>query len=540
MIMASLDLIIILGYFMIVMFVGLYYAQNKKETTENYFLAGRNLGWIAIGVSLFATNISSEHFIGLAGMGSSRGYAVGLFEWLAIFALMLLGWVFAPIFLKSKVYTIPEFFGKRFNRGTQMYLSGISIFSYILTKVSVSLFAGGLLLHAILGWDMYTSAVIMLVVTGIYTIIGGYKSVVYTSVVQAGFLIFGALILTGFGLSEVGGFSGIEKKLSSDYFSLFKPLSDPDFPWIGIVFGAPILAVWYWCTDQYIVQRILSAKDINAARRGTLLTGFLKILPMFILVLPGLIAAVLYPGITGDEAYPRMLAGTLLPIGIKGLVVAGVLAALMSSLAACFISTSTLFTMDFYRHFQPNASEKELMLIARLATTAMVVISILWIPVIKILNSQIYISLQGIQAYISPPIAAVFLLGIFWKRINGKGAIWALGIGGITGISRLTMEWFDNAWFFDSIGMQWFYEMNFLHFAILLFGISIMVMTLVSILTTTQYPSKVKDYIVSSTNLSILGSEETTSFSLKQSNRLNIILSGTLLFVLIGIWKIFF
>jgi len=538
--MEYIDLVIIFGYFVTVMFVGLYYAQNKDEAVEDYFLAGRNLGWIAIGVSLFATNISSEHFIGLAGMGSTRGFAVGLFEWLAIFALMLLGWVFSPIFIKSKVFTTPEFFGKRFNRGTQMYLSGISIFSYILTKVTVSLFAGGLLLHAILGWDMYTSAVIMLVLTGIYTIIGGYRSVVYTSVVQAVFLILGALVLTGFGLSEVGGFSGMEKELSADYFSLFKPLSDPNFPWIGIVFGAPILAVWYWCTDQYIVQRILSAKDVNAARRGTLLAGFLKILPMFILVLPGLIAAVLYPGITGDEAYPKLLAGNLLPTGIKGLVVAGVLAALMSSLAACFISTSTLFTMDFYRHFQPTASEKKLMLIARLATTAMVVIGILCIPVVKILSSQIYISLQGIQAYISPPIAAVFLLGTFWKRINEKGAIWALGIGGITGISRLTMEWFDNTWFFNSIGMQWFYQINFLHFAILLFGLSIMVMTLVSILTTTQYPGKIKDYIVSSTNLSILGSEETPSFSLRQNNRLNIILSGTLLFVLIGIWKIFF
>jgi SSS family solute:Na+ symporter len=538
--MESLDLIIILFYFTITLSVGLYYAQNKPDTTENYFLAGRNLGWIAIGVSLFATNISSEHFIGLAGMGSNRGFAVGLFEWLAIFALMLLGWVFAPIFLKSKVFTIPEFFGKRFNRGTQLYLSGISIFSYVLTKVAVSLFAGGLLLHAILGWDMYTSAVIMLVVTGIYTIIGGYKSVVYTSVVQAGFLIFGALMLTGFGLSEVGGLSGLEKKLPSDYFSLFKPFSDPDFPWTGIVFGAPILAVWYWCTDPYIVQRILSAKGVNAARRGTLLTGFLKILPMFILVLPGLIAAVLYPGIRGDEAYSTMLAGTLLPAGLKGLVVAGVLAALMSSLAACFISTSTLFTMDFYRHFQPDASEKKLMLIARLATTAMVIISILWIPLIKILNSQIYISLQSIQAYISPPIAAVFLLGIFWKRINSSGAIWALIIGGITGILRLTLGWFDNAWFFDSIGMQWFYEMNFLHFAILLFGLSLAVMTFGSILTTTPYPAKVKDCIVSYANFSTVSDEEATSFSLKENNRLNIVLSGTLLFVLIGIWKIFF
>jgi SSS family solute:Na+ symporter len=539
--MESLDLIIILFYFTITLSVGLYYAQNKLDTTENYFLAGRNLGWMAIGVSLFATNISSEHFVGLAGYGASRGLAVGNIEWLAIPFLMLLGWFFAPIFLRAKIFTVPEFFGKRFNTASRMYLSSVSIVAYILTKISVSLFAGGLLLKAVLGWDMYTSAVVMVVITGVYTIIGGMSAVVYTSVIQAIFLIGGAVVLTGFGLTEVGGLSGLQAKLPADSFSIFKPVSDPDFPWTGIVFGAPILAIWYWCTDQYIVQRILSAKDVNAARGGTLLTGFMKILPMFILVLPGLIATVLYPGIKGDEAYSALLTGSLLPAGLKGFVLAGVLAALMSSLSACFISTSTLFTMDFYRHFRPNAPEKKLVLVGHLATTAMVVIGILWIPLVKLLNSHIYIHLQSIQAYISPPIAAVFLLGVFWKRVNGKGAIWALTVGGFLGALRLALEWLNQSLFFEFPFLSWFISMNFLHFAFLMFVISSVIMAVVSVLSTAPYSPKIKEYLFSWSEYSFAAKRaEFFGSGLHQKNRFSQLFSVTLLVVLIGLWGIFF
>ncbi len=538
--MASLDILVISLYFIVVMMVGFYYAQRKKDSAENYFLAGRSLGWVAIGLSLFATNISSEHFVGLAGYGASRGLAVGNIEWLAIPFLMLLGWFFAPLFLRAKVFTVPEFFGKRFNTASRMYLSSVSIIAYILTKISVSLFAGGLLLKAALGWDMYTSAVVMVIVTGVYTIIGGMRAVVYTSVIQAVFLIGGAVILTAFGLNEAGGLSGLQAKLPADYFSVFKPVSDPDFPWTGIIFGAPVLAVWYWCTDQYIVQRLLSARDEQAARSGALLTGFLKILPMFILVLPGLIAAVLYPGIKGDEAYSSLLTGSLLPAGLKGLVLAGVLAALMSSLSACFISTSTLFTMDFYRYFRPHAPEKELVLTGHLATTAMVVIGILWIPLVKLLNSHIYIHLQSIQAYISPPIAAVFLLGVFWKRVNGKGAIWALTIGGFLGALRLALEWLNQTWLFESPLINWFISINFLHFAILLFGVSLLIMVAVSAFSTAPYFPKIKEYLLSWSEYRFAVKKGEFLASGPRRNRASQLLSATLLVVLIGLWGIFF
>jgi len=538
--MATLDIVIISAYFIVVMMVGFYFAHRKKNTAENYFLAGRNLGWVAIGLSLFATNISSEHFVGLAGYGASRGLAVGNIEWLAIPFLMLLGWFFAPIFLRAKIFTVPEFFGKRFNNASKMYLSSVSIVAYILTKISVSLFAGGLLLKAVLGWDMYTSAVVMVVITGVYTIIGGMSAVVYTSVIQAVLMIGGAVILTAFGLGEVGGLSGLQAKLPSDYFSVFKPASDPDFPWTGIVFGAPILAIWYWCTDQYIVQRILSAKDVNAARGGTLLAGFLKILPMFILVLPGLIAIALYPGIEGDEAYASLLTGSLLPAGLKGLVLAGVLAALMSSLSSCFISTSTLFTMDFYRHFRPDAPEKKLVLVGHLTTTAMVGIGILWIPLVKLLNSHIYVHLQSIQAYISPPIAAVFLLGVFWKRVNGKGAIWALTIGGFLGALRLALEWLNTSWLFEAPLIQWYIGINFLHFAGLLFGVSVVILAGVSILSAAPYPQKIGEYILSWSEYSFAAKRAEFFIAGSQRNRASQLFSVTLLVVLIGLWGIFF
>lgn len=537
---ATLDIIIISAYFVVVMMVGFYFAHRKKNTAENYFLAGRNLGWVAIGLSLFATNISSEHFVGLAGYGASRGLAVGNIEWLAIPFLMLLGWFFAPIFLRAKIFTVPEFFGKRFNNASKMYLSSVSIVAYILTKISVSLFAGGLLLKAVLGWDMYTSAVVMVVITGVYTIIGGMSAVVYTSVIQAILMIGGAVILTAFGLGEVGGLSGLQAKLPADYFSVFKPASDPDFPWTGIAFGAPILAIWYWCTDQYIVQRILSAKDVNAARGGTLLAGFLKILPMFILVLPGLIAIALYPGIEGDEAYASLLTGSLLPAGLKGLVLTGVLAALMSSLSSCFISTSTLFTMDFYRHFRPNAPEKKLVLVGHLTTTAMVGIGILWIPLVKLLNSHIYVHLQSIQAYISPPIAAVFLLGVFWKRVNGKGAIWALTIGGFLGALRLALEWLNTSWLFEAPLIKWYIGVNFLHFAGLLFGVSMLILILVSILSAAPYPQKIGEYLLSWSDYSFAVKKTEFFIAGSQRNRASQLFSVTLLVVLIGLWGIFF
>jgi SSS family solute:Na+ symporter len=531
------DIFIVAITFAIVLIAGLYIAFRSKETPEGYFLAGRSVGWIAIGMSIFAANISSEHFVGLAGYGASRGLAVGNFEWLAIIFLMLLGWLFAPIFLKSKIYTLPEFLGKRFNDSTRIYLSTLSIITYLLTKILVALFAGGLILNKLMGLDMYTSAVIMILITGVYTIAGGLGAVIYTSVIQSFLLIIGALVLTIIGLNEIGGITALHQKLPESYFNLFNSVSDPDIPWTGIVFGAPILALWYWCSDQYIVQRVLSAKSIGDARSGTLLTGFLKILPVFILVLPGLTAAVIFPGIKGDQAYPALITSGLLPAGLRGLVVAGLLAALMSSLASSFNSAATLFTMDIYRIFKKDVSDRKLVLVGRLATTVMVILGILWIPLTKYISSYVYVFLQSIQAFISPPIAAVFLFGIFWKRANSTGALCALFIGGALGTLRLILEFYIGSISPDYPFWQWILEINYLHFAVFLFAISSMILIVVSLLSEKENIIKIRKFTFNwqdTTTPSFTGSVGGTQIGL---NRMTLMFSIVLLIILLGLWS---
>jgi len=475
------DSMVILGYFLITLLIVIYHFRDKDQKKSDYFLAGRNLGWFAVGMSLFATNISSEHIVGLAGSGASRGLAVGQFEWFAIFILLLLGWFFAPLFLKTKVYTVPQLFEMRFDHRSKMYLTYVSILAYVITKISVTIFAGGLLLREVLGWDLFTSAVVMVLLTGIYTLTGGMYAVVRTQIFQGIVIIAGSAMLTIFGLKEVGGISALVDKLPTDYFILFKPMSDPDFPWTGIIFGAPIIAIWYWCTDQYMVQRILSAKGIEDARRGSLFAAFLKLLPVFIFVLPGLIAVVLYPEVKGDAAFPFLVTSSLLPAGIKGLVVAGLIAALMSSLASVFHSTATLYTFDIYSPKHPEASDRKLVLVGRLAVTVTVISAILWVPLIKIISTSVYVYLQSIQAYIAPPIAAVFLFGFFWKGANANGAIYTLVSGGFLGLLKLIAEISTTNQFIDNPFLTFVAGINYLHFAILLFIFSTIVLVSVSL-----------------------------------------------------------
>lgn len=533
-----IDFVVIGLYFLVVMFIGFY--SSRQKSSEDYFLAGRNIGWVAIGASLFASNISSEHFIGLAGSGAGSGLAVGHFEWLASIIVLFLGWVFVPFYLKSGVFTMPEFLEKRYNRSSRMYLTTISIIAYVITKISVTLLAGGLLLNKILGWDMITSAIVLVVVTGIYTIAGGLKAVIYTELMQTVVLIGGAFTLTVLGMNEVGGFAGLRAALPADYFHMFKPWNHPDFPWTGIIFGAPILGIWYWCTDQFIVQRVLAAKNINHARTGTILAGFLKILPVFILVLPGLVAAVLFPGIQGDEAYPTLVTSHLLPIGIKGIVIASLLAALMSSLASVFNSSSTLFTIDFFKNIKPNASENELVLVGRLATTVLVILGILWVPLIRNVSSQLFVYLQSVQGYISPPIAAVFIFGILWKRVNGKGAIFALTGGGILGAARLVMEIIAKRNGTDFGILNWYATMNFLHFATMLFVISSAILIVVSLVSEIPSPEKVA-------GLTLATAQEVKSdFINKIEDRnplwtkINVALSILLVATILTLWSTFF
>ena len=495
--LVAIDYIVIALYFAVIFAIGYYYAR-KERTSAEYFLAGRHMAWWAIGASLFSSNIGSEHFIGLAGTGAASGMAVGHFEWLASVIVLMLGWVFVPFYLRSNVYTMPEFLERRYNSACRTYLASISIIAYIFTKVAVALFAGAIVLHAVLGWGMWQSSLALVIATGVYTVAGGLAAVIYTEVIQTVILIAGALLLMFIGLSQpqIGGWEGLREVLTAqghaDFFHMMKPMTDKEFPWTGIFFGAPILGIWYWCTDQVIVQRVLSAKDIGHAKGGTVLAGFLKILPVFMLIVPGMIARALDPAemqADSNAAFP-LLVIRLMPVGLVGVMVAAMLAALMSSLSAVFNSSSTIFTMDFYRKLRPNASERQLVNIGRLATTIMVVLGLLWIPFMGRISPQLYVYLQSVQAYISPPIAAVFLLGVFWKRINGAGAITALLVGFVLGAARFIIEvaYAGTVW----TGFLDFYVgMNFLHFALFIFLICVATLVVVSLLTPAPEREKV-------------------------------------------------
>jgi len=484
--LASLDWIVISLYFVLVFGVAWWFTRREhvRDSSTGYFLAGRNMGWFVIGASLFASNIGSEHLVGLAGAGAARGVAVGQFEVLASLILLLLGWVFVPFYLRSGVTTMPEFLERRYSPAARWYLAIISVVGYVLTKISVTIAAGGIVFGALMGLDFWVGALIVVTATGIYTVTGGLRAVLATDVLQLFVLVLGSATVTMIGLSELGGFGEMQRLAGDGFMNMWLPMSDPDFPWTGILLGAPILGVWYWCTDQFIVQRVLAARNIDQARGGTIFAGFLKLLPMVLFVIPGVIAYGLAQQgrivlDSPDQALPT-LVGTLLPAGLRGLVVAGLLAALMSSLSSVFNSCSTLVTFDIYQKMNPNASEKKLVLVGQVTTLLLVVVGLLWIPFMKKISGQLYQYLQSVQAYISPPIAAVFLLGLFWSRVNARGAMAALWGGFVLGAARLVLEL--NV---GSLGgvLHAYATMNFLHFAAFLFAICVVLLVVVSLAT---------------------------------------------------------
>src|SRR5213594_4388919 len=388
---------------------------------------------------------------------------------------------------------MPEFLEKRYNSAARTYFTWVSVIGYVLTKISVTLYAGGVVIRAVTGWNFYTAAIVLIVVTGLYTIFGGLRAVVYTEVLQAIVLILGSITLMAIGLSRVGGISGLEATVPEGFFSMWKPSSHPDFPWTGIIFGAPILGIWYWCTDQHIVQRVLAAKNIKEARTGTIFAGYLKILPVFIFVLPGIVALALFPEIHNnpDSAYPTLVT-RLLPDGIKGLVLAGMLAALMSSLASAFNACSTLLTWDVYKKMRPAATEQQLVRVGRISAGVMVFLGLVWIPFMKYVSAQIYIYLQSVQAYIAPPIAACFLLGVLFPRLNGKGAMSALLTGLALGAARLILE-LERAHLTTGTLVYKFATINFLHFAALLFVLCSAILVIVSLATPPPPAERVTD-----------------------------------------------
>jgi len=545
--LVTIDYVVLALYFLIIFAIGWYFSRKERNTTD-YFLAGRDVAWWAIGASLFSSNIGSEHFIGLAGSGAATGMAAGHFEWLASMIVLILGWVFVPFYLRSNVYTMPEFLERRYNSACRTYLASISLIAYIFTKIAVAVFAGAIVLKAVLGWDMVTSSLALVVATGIYTVAGGMAAVIYTEVVQTVILVLGALVLMFIGLDHVGGWAGLQEKVPAEFFHMMKPSTDKDFPWTGIFFGAPLLGIWYWCTDQVIVQRVLSAKDIAHAKAGTIFAGFLKVLPVFMLIVPGMIARALYPqemAADSNAAFPTLVV-RLMPAGLQGVMVAAMLAALMSSLASVFNSSSTIFTMDFYKKYQPDASEKQLVNVGRVATVLMVILSLAWIPFMSRISGQLWIYLQSVQAYVSPPIAVVFLLGIFWRRINGQGAITSLLVGFVLGALRFILE-VVYAGNLPSGFLGWFVGMNFLHFAVLMFVVCLMILVLVSLLTPAPGPDKISGLTFQTIEgkISMLEVESPSMLEAPAESespaqkRLNMSLAGALIMTVIALWIYF-
>jgi SSS family solute:Na+ symporter len=496
------DILIIVIYFGIILWIARWASKSKTESggAVDYFLAGKNSGWLVVGASLFASNIGSEIILGVSGAGARGNMPMANFEIIAALVLILLGWVFVPFYLRTGVYTMPEFLEKRYSKACRNYLSVVSILAYVITKISLIIFAGALVFETI-GVPFWTGAIITVVATGFYTVLGGLKAVIYTDMLQAFILLIGTITVTLFGLYALGGWDEMvniiveaskqpENPPVENFFNLWRPMEDTEYPWTGMLFGAPILGVWYWCTDQFIVQRTLSAKDVNNARKGALFAGYLKLLPVFIFFIPGVIAyALLQKGeITfslenADQALPAMI-NEFLPIGLKGLAIAGLLAALMSSLSSAFNSSSTLLTIDFYKQYKPQASQKDLVRFGQIATVVLVIVSLGWIPFMKsLMGGGIFHYLQSVQAYISPPIAAVFLFGLFYKWINARGAIVTLWVGFIIGVFRLVFEFLNNE---GSITVKEesflgiFLGINFLHFALFLFLFCAIILMVVS------------------------------------------------------------
>ncbi len=463
-----LDWVAIAGYFGIMLVIVWWVVLQKQRTSTDYFLAGRGMPWFVVGASIFASNIGSEHIVGLAGQGSTSGMAMAHWE-LHAWVVVMLAWVFVPFYYRSKVFTMPEFLERRFNSTCRWILSIVSLVAYVFTKVSVTVYAGGVVFNVLLPEiniqltdtfvldAFWIGALLTVVLTGIYTVLGGLRAVVYTDTVQTVILLIGSAFITFFGLSKLGGWGELQVicRENAANFALWRPNTDPDFPWLGILIASPIVGIWYWCTDQYIVQRVLSAKDLKNARRGALWGSFLKVWPVMLFVVPGLIGYALHQKglITiptkivdgqqvtdGDQVFAVMVS-ELLPAGLRGLVVGGLLAALMSSLSSLFNSCASLFTVDIYEKIKPNASERHLVTVGRIATVAVVAMGIVWIPVMqRISQGGLYKYLQSVQGYLAPPITAVFLLGLFFKRINGKGAVAGLTIGFIAGMAKLTIQ----------------------------------------------------------------------------------------------------
>jgi SSS family solute:Na+ symporter len=499
--LGTVDWIFVILYLLIIAAISVWSIRKSKESPSDYFLANRNLGWFVIGASILASNVGSEHIVGLAGSAARSGTVLGHYE-LHSYIVLILGWVFVPFYMRSMVYTMPEFLERRYNPQARRLLSVIQLLSYVITKASVTIFAGALVFNQFLGVDFWTGAIILVVVTGVYTIFGGLHAVMYTEAIQAIVLLFGSAILLFFGLKEVGGWHTLMTTLPKEKLNMFPPLSDKEYPWLGILFASPIVGLWYWCTDQHIVQRCLAGKNEQEARRGTIFAAYLKLLPFFIFLIPGLIAYALKAQgkLVMDDtnsAFPTMVKA-IMPIGLRGLLAGGLLAALMSSLASVYNACSTLFTMDIYQKLYPDTTEKQLVKVGRIVTGIVVLLGMAWIPMMGRIPGSLYDYLQSVQSYLAPPIAAVFLFGVFFKRLNAKGAYASMVAGFIIGILKLTLQLFKDNFSPDNI-LYKFASINFLYFCIYLFLVSILILVAVSLASPAPSEEQIKGLTFSTT-----------------------------------------
>lgn len=531
----TFDWIAIAVYFLILVGIAVWVIRKKEDNTEDYFLAGRNVGWFVVGASIFASNIGSEHVVGLAGAGASDKLPMLIYE-IHAWIVLILGWVFLPFYARSGVFTMPEFLEKRFDARSRWVLSIFSIVAYVLTKISVTIYAGGVVVSALLGIDFWTGAIATVILTGIYTVLGGMRAVVYTETLQAVLLVLGAGVLTYLGLEKIGGWNSLVETVKPEYLNMWRPPSDPDFPWPSLVISSTIVGIWYWCTDQYIVQRALTAKNIKEGRRGTIFGAVMKLMPVFLFLIPGVIALALkmkgeLHWDSPDEAFP-VLMSNVLPSGLRGLVAAGLLAALMSSLASVFNSVSTLFTVDIYKKLRPNTPEKKLVRTGQLATVVVVFIGIIWIPIMANISGVLYEYLQSVQSYIAPPITAVFLLGIFHKRINGLGAFATLIMGIVVASIRIFLELVK-----DSLDPNGFLfkmgDMNFLTFGAWFFLVCVVFAVVVSFFAPAPSAEKVANLTFGTI------SDEEKSKNKNSYNWKDVVISIIVLLVVVGV-MIFF
>ena len=524
--MALLDWIVIGVFCCALIGIVLWVVSQKNDNSADYFLGGKDATWIAIGASIFASNIGSEHLIGLAGAGASSGMAMAHWE-IQGWMILILGWVFVPFYTRSMVYTMPEFLERRYNTQSRTILSVISLISYVLTKVAVTVYAGGLVFQQVFGieelWGIdffWIAAIGLVLITALYTIFGGMKSVLYTSVLQTPILLLGSLIILVLGMKALGSWDQMlqlcdvkpnYEGATGTMIHLMRSNTDPQYPWLGALIGSAVIGFWYWCTDQYIVQRVLSGKNETEARRGTIFGAYLKLLPVFLFLIPGMIAFALHQKYAGDGGFLPLLAdGTpnadaafptlvakILPAGVKGLVVCGILAALMSSLASLFNSSAMLFTIDFWKRLKPETSEKSLVRIGQTATVVIVILGILWIPIMRSVGNVLYNYLQDVQSVLAPGIAAAFLLGICWKRATPKGGQWGLISGIIIGLTRLGAKvYYSNATdAADSWFKAVFYDFNWLFFCGVMLIVCCLVVIIVSLCTEAPDQKKIQGLV---------------------------------------------